>query len=110
MESRLNDGSYRETAVVRVKFAEVAASWLAAQIHVNRSTRNRYRGAFSTSTWFPEWCTTPLDRLCFGDISEWRTTSLFPIGRPSLLPQVTEPNCNGHPGWSGRLSTDNRVN
>ncbi len=45
MESRLADGSYRDPpAAGRVKFAEVAESWLTAQIHLKRSTRNRYRG------------------------------------------------------------------
>ncbi|MGJ3559941.1 hypothetical protein ACR6C2_20190 [Streptomyces sp. INA 01156] len=48
LESRLTDGSYRDPAAGRVKFAEVADSWLAAQIHLKRSTRNRYRG-FSMS-------------------------------------------------------------
>jgi hypothetical protein len=46
VESRLNDGSYRDPAAERAKFAEVADSWLAAQIHLKRSIRNRYRGAF----------------------------------------------------------------
>lgn len=44
MESRLNDGSYRDPAAARVKFAEVAESWLAAQLQLKRSTRARYRG------------------------------------------------------------------
>lgn len=70
VESRLNDGSYRDPAAARVKFAEVADSWLAAQIHLKRSTRNRYRGVLDVHV-IPRWGTTPLDRIHFEDIAEW---------------------------------------
>jgi integrase len=70
MESRLNDGSYRDPAAARVKFAEVAESWLAAQIHLKRSTRSRYRGVLDVHV-IPRWGTTPLDRIRFEDIAEW---------------------------------------
>ncbi len=70
MESRLNDGSYRDPAAARVKFAEVAESWLAAQIHLKRSTRGRYRGVLDVHV-IPKWGTTPLDRINFEDIAEW---------------------------------------
>lgn len=70
MESRLNDGSYRDPAAARVKFAEVADSWLAAQLHLKRSTRNRYRGVLDVHV-IPRWGTTPLDRIQFEDVAEW---------------------------------------
>lgn len=70
MESRLNDGSYRDPAAARVKFAEVAESWLAAQLHLKRSTRARYRGVLDVHV-IPKWGTTPLDRIHFEDIAEW---------------------------------------
>ncbi|MFI6935563.1 tyrosine-type recombinase/integrase [Streptomyces sp. NPDC050287] len=70
MESRLNDGSYRDPAAARVKFAEVAESWLSAQIHLKRSTRVRYRGVLDVHV-IPKWGTTPLDRIHFEDIAEW---------------------------------------
>ncbi|QEU86250.1 tyrosine-type recombinase/integrase [Streptomyces viridosporus] len=70
LESRLTDGSYRDPAAGRVKFAEVADSWLAAQIHLKRSTRNRYRGVLDVHV-IPRWGTTPLDRIHFEDIAEW---------------------------------------
>ncbi|MEU0175452.1 hypothetical protein ABZ178_19200 [Streptomyces massasporeus] len=70
MESRLNDGSYRDPAAARVKFAEVAESWLAAQLRLKRSTRSRYRGVLDVHV-IPKWGTTPLDRIHFEDIAEW---------------------------------------
>ncbi|GAA3013070.1 tyrosine-type recombinase/integrase [Streptomyces drozdowiczii] len=70
MESRLADGSYRDPAAGRVKFAEVAESWLTAQIHLKRSTRNRYRGVLDVHV-IPRWGTTSLDRIHFEDIAEW---------------------------------------
>lgn len=70
MESRLNDGSYRDPAAARVKFAEVADSWLAAQLHLKRSTRNRYRGVLDVHV-IPRWGTTPLDRIHFEEVAEW---------------------------------------
>ncbi|MFG2542704.1 tyrosine-type recombinase/integrase [Streptomyces sp. NPDC048594] len=70
VESRLNDGSYRDPAAARAKFAEVADSWLAAQIHLKRSTRNRYRGVLDVHV-IPRWGTTSLDRIHFEDIAEW---------------------------------------
>ncbi|MFK4102944.1 tyrosine-type recombinase/integrase [Streptomyces sp. NPDC019531] len=70
MESRLNDGSYRDPAAARVKFAEVAESWLAAQIHLKRSTRAPYRGVLDVHV-IPKWGTTRLDRIHFEDIAEW---------------------------------------
>ena len=70
MESRLNDGSYRDPAAARVKFAEVAESWLAAQLHLKRSTRARYRGVLDVHV-IPKWGTTQLDRIHFEDIAEW---------------------------------------
>lgn len=70
MESRLNDGSYRDPAAARVKFAEVAESWLAAQLHLKRSTRARYRGVLDVHV-IPKWGTTPLDRIHFEDVAEW---------------------------------------
>ncbi|MFJ7077659.1 tyrosine-type recombinase/integrase [Streptomyces sp. NPDC098781] len=70
VESRLSDGSYRDPAAARVKFAEVAESWLAAQLHLKRSTRARYRGVLDVHV-IPKWGTTPLDRIHFEDIAEW---------------------------------------
>ncbi|MFE9925816.1 tyrosine-type recombinase/integrase [Streptomyces sp. NPDC005774] len=70
VESRLADGTYRDPAAARVKFAEVAESWLAAQVHLKRSTRNRYRGVLDVHV-IPRWGTTPLDRIRFEDIAEW---------------------------------------
>ncbi|MFD5441526.1 tyrosine-type recombinase/integrase [Streptomyces tendae] len=75
MESRLNDGSYRDPAAARVKFAEVADAWLAAQIHLKRSTRNRYRGVLDVHV-IPRWGTTPLDRIHFEDVAEWLANML----------------------------------
>ncbi|MEV0368377.1 tyrosine-type recombinase/integrase [Streptomyces sp. NPDC050636] len=70
MESRLSDGTYRDPAAGRVKFADVAESWLAAQVHLKRSTRNRYRGVLDVHL-IPKWGSTPLDRIRFEDVSEW---------------------------------------
>ncbi|MET8574297.1 tyrosine-type recombinase/integrase [Streptomyces sp. NPDC005012] len=70
MESRLGDGSYRDPAAGRVKFAELAESWLAAQIHLKRSTRNRYQGVLDVHV-LPRWGMTPLDRIHFEDIGQW---------------------------------------
>lgn len=70
MEFRLNDGSYRDPAAARVKFAELADSWLAAQMHLKRSTRNRYRGVLDVHV-IPRWGTTPLDRIHFEGVAEW---------------------------------------
>ncbi|WP_406727034.1 tyrosine-type recombinase/integrase [Streptomyces sp. GD-15H] len=70
VESRLTDGTYRDPAAARVKFAEVAESWLAAQVHLKRSTRNRYRGVLDVHV-IPRWGTTPLDRIRFEEIAEW---------------------------------------
>ncbi|MGP3922505.1 hypothetical protein [Streptomyces sp. 8N616] len=75
MESRLNDGSYRDPAAARVKFAEVAESWLAAQIHLKRSTRNRYRGVLDVHV-IPKWGTTSLDRIHFEEVAEWLADTL----------------------------------
>ncbi|MEU0687743.1 tyrosine-type recombinase/integrase [Streptomyces uncialis] len=75
VESRLSDGSYRDPAAARVKFAEVADSWLAAQIHLKRSTRNRYRGVLDVHV-IPRWGTTPLDRVRFEDVAEWLSAML----------------------------------
>ncbi|MBQ1120508.1 site-specific integrase [Streptomyces sp. B15] len=70
VESRLSDGTYRDPAAARVRFAEVAEAWLAAQVHLKRSTRNRYRGVLDVHV-IPRWGTTRLDRIRFEDISEW---------------------------------------
>ncbi|MFE1988815.1 hypothetical protein [Streptomyces mirabilis] len=60
----------RDPAAARVKFAEVADSWLAAQIHLGQSTRNRYRGVRDAHV-IPRWGTTPLDRIHIEDVAEW---------------------------------------
>ncbi|MEU2363076.1 tyrosine-type recombinase/integrase [Streptomyces noursei] len=70
VESRLFDGTYRDPAAGRVKFVEVAESWLAAQVHLKRSTRSRYRGVLDVHV-IPKWGSTPLDRIRFEDVSEW---------------------------------------
>ncbi|MER7495790.1 hypothetical protein ABT033_24690 [Streptomyces pharetrae] len=70
LEARLTDGSYRDPAAGRVKLAEVADSWLAAQIHLKRSTRNRYRGVLDVHV-IPRWGTTPLNRIHFEHVAEW---------------------------------------
>ncbi|MFG2224062.1 tyrosine-type recombinase/integrase [Streptomyces sp. NPDC048644] len=70
VESRLGDGTYRDPSAARVKLAEVAESWLAAQVHLKRSTRNRYRGVLDVHV-IPKWGSTPLDRIRFEDVSEW---------------------------------------
>ncbi|GAA2620162.1 site-specific integrase [Streptomyces axinellae] len=70
VESRLSDGTYRDPAAARVKFAELAESWLAAQVHLKRSTRIRYRGVLDVHV-FPRWGNTRLDRIRFEDVSEW---------------------------------------
>ncbi|MGW2643226.1 hypothetical protein [Streptomyces sp. NPDC001348] len=87
MASRLNDGSYRDPAAARVKFAEVAESWLAAQIHLKRSTRGRCRGVLDVHV-IPKWGTTPLDRIHFEDIAEWLA---------DLLPRDVCLTCAGAP-------------
>ncbi|MFE2518185.1 hypothetical protein [Streptomyces mirabilis] len=48
----------------------MADSWPAAQIHLKRSTRNRYRGVLDAHV-IRRWGTTPLDRIYFEDVSEW---------------------------------------
>ncbi|MGR3939639.1 tyrosine-type recombinase/integrase [Streptomyces sp. BRA346] len=53
-----------------MKFAEVAESWLAAQVHLKLSTRNRYRGVLDVHV-IPKWGNTRLDRIRFEDVSEW---------------------------------------
>ncbi|WP_236061898.1 N-terminal phage integrase SAM-like domain-containing protein [Actinacidiphila acididurans] len=68
IEARLADGSYRDPAAARVKFAEVAESWLTAQVHLKRSTRNRYRGVLDIHV-LPRWGTTPLDRIRYDDVA-----------------------------------------
>lgn len=70
VEARLSDGTYRDPASGRVKFAEVAESWLAAQVHLKLSTRNRYRGVLDVHV-IPKWGNTRLDRIRFEDVSEW---------------------------------------
>ncbi|NSC22239.1 site-specific integrase [Streptomyces albus subsp. chlorinus] len=75
VESRLSDGTYRDPAAARVKFAELAESWLAAQVHLKRSTRNRYRGVLDVHV-IPRWGDTRLDRIRFEDVSEWLAAML----------------------------------
>lgn len=70
VESRLTDGSYRDPAAARVKFAEVAAAWLDSQVHLKRSTRNRYQGILDVHV-LPRWGTTPLDRIRYDDVTQW---------------------------------------
>jgi integrase len=70
IESRLADGTYRDPAAARVKFAETAESWLTAQVHLKRSTRNRYRGVLDVHV-LPRWGSTPLDRVRYEDVTEW---------------------------------------
>ncbi|OPH11469.1 hypothetical protein FE89_34430, partial [Azospirillum brasilense] len=48
MESRLNDGSYRDLAAARVKFVEVAESWLRRSTSSARPAAAT--GVFSTCT------------------------------------------------------------
>ena len=60
MEFRLHDGSYCDPAAARVKFADAAEPWPAAQIHLKRSTRARYRGVLDVHV-IPKWGTTPLN-------------------------------------------------
>jgi integrase len=70
LESRLGDGTYRDPAAGRARFAELAESWLDAQVHLKRSTRSRYRGVLDVHV-LPRWGTTPVDRIHFEDIAEW---------------------------------------
>ncbi|TGG84644.1 site-specific integrase [Streptomyces albus] len=75
VESRLSDGTCRDPAAARVRFAEVAEAWLAAQVHLKRSTRNRYRG-FRDVHVIPRWGNTRLERIRFEDVSEWLAAML----------------------------------
>jgi integrase len=70
LEARLGDGSYRDPAAARVKFGEIAEAWLAAQAHLKRSTKNRYRGMLDHHV-LPRWATTPLDRIRYDDVAQW---------------------------------------
>lgn len=70
LEARLGDGSYRDPAAARAKFSEIAEAWLAAQAHLKRSTRNRYRGMLDLHI-LPRWGTTPLDRIRYDDVAQW---------------------------------------
>ncbi|GAA0443659.1 tyrosine-type recombinase/integrase [Streptomyces olivaceiscleroticus] len=70
VESRLADGSYRDPAAARVKFADTASAWLDAQVHLKRSTRNRYQGILDVHV-LPRWGTTPLERIRYDDVALW---------------------------------------
>ncbi|MEV6005805.1 tyrosine-type recombinase/integrase [Streptomyces sp. NPDC051976] len=72
VEARLGDGTYRDPAAGRVRFAEVAESWFESQLHLKRSSLARYRIALDTHV-IPKWGSTPVDRIQYDDIAEWLT-------------------------------------
>ncbi|WP_165984201.1 site-specific integrase [Streptomyces sp. YIM 98790] len=67
---RLGDGSYRDPAAGRVTLEKVAEEWFAAQAHLKRSSRARYRRALDAYV-LPKWGSTPVDRIRHEDIAEW---------------------------------------
>jgi integrase len=95
--TRLGDGSYRDPSAGKVRFAEVAKTWLAAQAHLKRGSRTNYREALETYV-LPRWGTTPVDMIQHEDIAAW-------IG--DLL---TKPGANGKkPIGASRVRTVHRV-
>lgn len=70
LEERLGNGTYRDPGAAKVRFAEVAEKWLAAQAHLKRGARARYRQDLDNYV-IPRWGTTPIDRIRFEDIAEW---------------------------------------
>jgi integrase len=86
---RLGDGSYRDPAAGKTLLAKVAEEWFAAQAHLKRSSRARYRRALDGYV-IPKWGTTPVDRIRHEDVAEWigELSSAAGLGGKPLGPAV----------------------
>jgi integrase len=67
---RLANGSYRDPSAGKTLLAKVAEEWFAAQAHLKRSSRARYRRALDSYV-LPKWGATPVDRIRHEDVAEW---------------------------------------
>ncbi|MDT0309268.1 site-specific integrase [Streptomyces sp. DSM 44917] len=67
---RLGNGSYRDPSAGRTLLEKVAEEWLAAQAHLKRSSRSRYRRALNDHI-LPRWGTTAVDRIRHEEIAAW---------------------------------------
>jgi integrase len=96
VETRLGDGSYRDPAAGKVKFEEVAESWIAAQAHLKRSSRNRYREVLDVYV-LPQWGGHAVNRIDFEDIAAWIGTV------------IKEPGAKGRPLGTSQVRAVHRV-
>ncbi|MBA3487976.1 MAG: site-specific integrase [Longispora sp.] len=84
VEGRLGNATYRDPSAGRMRFAEVAETWLAAQSHLKRSSRTSYREALETHV-LPRWSSTPIDQIRHEDVAAWIGKLLVdpgPTGKP----------------------------
>ncbi|MBB0243889.1 tyrosine-type recombinase/integrase [Streptomyces alkaliphilus] len=86
---RLANGSYRDPAAGKTTLEKVAEEWFAAQAHLKRSSRSRYRRALDAYV-LPKWGTTPVDRIRHEDVAEWigHLTTAAGLGGKPLGPAV----------------------
>lgn len=86
---RLANGSYRDLSAGKTLLATVAEEWFAAQAHLKRSSRARYRRALDSYV-IPKWGTTPVDRIRHEDVAEWIGTlsTAAGLGGKPLGPSV----------------------